>query len=58
MTQRPEYADLEVGETALIDGQAMIHMGGGRFQPATIGEPLVKRFNVNEGESLHRLVAA
>ncbi len=58
MTQRPEYADREVGETVLIDGEAMIHMGGGRFQPATIGEPLIKRFNVNEGETLHRLVAA
>jgi hypothetical protein len=58
MIARPEFAHLAIGETMTIDGIPMRHAGGGLFEPAVIGDELLKRFDVNEGETLHRPRAA
>lgn len=58
MITRPDLAHLAHGETRMIDGVLMRHMGDGRFHPAAVfGEPILKRFDSNEGEMLHRWMA-
>lgn len=58
MISRADLSHLSPGETVTINGVPMRHLGGGLFEPATIGEPILKRFDVNEGETLHGRWAA
>lgn len=57
MIRRADLSDMPIGDCISIDGKLMQHVGGGQFQPAAVNDAIWKRFDSNDGETLHRLVA-
>ena len=47
-------ASMPVGEIIVRQGVSWRHLGDGVFEPVA-GDLLMKRFDVNEGETLHRI---
>lgn len=58
MTSAPQFAHEEVGAVVSINGRPMRHLGGGRFEPLEQGEGLFKRYDMDEGDTLHSRRAA
>ena len=53
MIARPDLAHLPIGDVVALAGVPMRHIGGGLFEPATIGEQLAKRFDMGDGPLVH-----
>jgi hypothetical protein len=53
MITLPHLSGLDQGVVVDVAGVPYRHVGGGRFSPAVLGEPMLKRFDTNVDDALH-----